>query len=499
MSKEFDTNIKFLLSNVSKVFILKIIGTALIFVLQVILGRKLGVYYFGQYTIFNVIINVFMMITVFGFDSSLIRYIPRVSKFDKLRIKLLKVSVLIVTSLSLVTGILIIIFKPQVMELFKIKNDSYYYIIPILLLVMSISKILDGFFQGEKKTDVVTFFNPLLNTLFKLIFFFIIILFTSCGNLYAAIISIILSETILLIIRVIYAFIEQNGIIKNENSEFDRSKYKELFKYSVSLFAIIGIGTLVTSVDKIIINAYVGSSQVGLYKVAENYMALVGIFASPFIVFWPLMSELYKKNELKDLEKMFNIIVKIISILAIPVVVFMLLFSKDLMSLFGHDFTSGAMILCVLLIGTTTDALAGPVGALLNMTDFAKLNLIDNIILAFVDILLNLILVPKIGAIGAAIATAISISLINIVNIIQNKIFLNVFPYDKDNIILIILGIGLFFVDKYLYIYININIFAKMITFGLINYIIFILAYYFIAKPNYKTYIKAFNLKKQDK
>ncbi|QAT41050.1 oligosaccharide flippase family protein [Clostridium sp. JN-9] len=490
MLKEFESNIKFVMKNVSAVFILKIIGTGLLFIFQVILGNRLGANYYGQFTIYTTLLNIFLLVTVFGIDSTLIRYIPRIKQDDRLRVTLLKKSLFKVLTVTIIVVLFMYIFRWPIMAFFNIKSEKIYLVLPAILLIMSISKVLDGFLQGEKKTSLTTFFNPLLLTVIKLTVFFIAA-FLINRNLEAAVISVIVSEGILLIIRIFYVKNEQGNIVKTCESTFTKKENTKFMKYSLSLFAILSLGTMVSSVDKIIINAYMGSTEVGVYKVAENYMALVGIFASPFVVFWPVMSELYKKKQMDVLDKIFNYAVKLISLLAVPVMVFIIIFSNDLLRLFGKDFAQGTFILCILLIGYGCDSLTGPVGALLNMTDYAKYNLMDTIILAVVDISLNLVLVPRMGAIGAAIATAVSLVSINIINIIQNRILLKVFPYDKNNLLIIFMGAIAYLVDKLLYPMININILVKMIVFVLINYVIVMGAYLLIAKPDFKGFMKS--------
>jgi O-antigen/teichoic acid export membrane protein len=490
MLKEFESNIKFVMKNVSAVFILKVFGTGLLFIFQVILGNRLGANYYGQFTIYTTLLNLFLLVTVFGIDSTLIRYIPRVKEDDRLRVKLLKKSLFNVLTVSIIVVLFMYIFRWPIMAFFNIKNEKIYYILPIILLMMSVSKVLDGFFQGEKKTSLATFFSPLLLTGVKLIVFFIAA-FLLNKNLVAAVISVLVSEGILVLIRIIYVKKEQGNIVKTSESVFTKQENIKFMKYSLSLFAILSLGTMVSSVDKIIINAYMGSAEVGVYKVAENYMALVGIFASPFVVFWPVMSELYKKKQLDVLDKIFNYAVKLISLLAVPVMVFIIVFSNDLLGFFGKEFSQGTIILCILLIGTGCDSLTGPVGALLNMTDYAKYNLVDTIILAVVDISLNLLLVPRMGAVGAAIATAVSLVSINLINIVQNKILLKVFPYDRNNLLILLMGAAAYLVDKVLYPMININILVKMVVFILINYVIVMGAYILIAKPDFKGFMKS--------
>lgn len=474
MKSNQKSNKKSIYNVTGKVFILKLLGTALIFLFQIVMTNKMGKNLFGQFVVLTSTINIFLIISTIGIDSSLIRYIPRIGEENTLRKKILKASFDTVFILSLVVCLCMFFLKSYIVKIFGIQNQEYYFYVPIILFVMSLGRVLDGFLQGEKKTDVVNFLSPLLLTIFKFIIFFAIIFFSK-SYLLAAILTVLISEAAVLILRIIYIFLEQKEIVPSSDSKFAYKEYMDFIRYSLSLFAISGVGIVVANIDKLIANKYVGASDVGIYKAADSYMALVGVVSSSLIVFWPVMSEMYKNNEMKKLESTFNRLVKIVSMIIIPIIVIMLIFSSELLSIFGKDFAVGSNVLRILLIGVSFDAFAGPVGALLNMTNYVKHNLVNNLVFAFIGISLNLILTSKFGIIGTAFSTAITVVLINLFSIVLNKLFLNVFPYDKNNLKLMLLGVILYFIDKKLYEIININMFAKMFIFGVISYIIYII------------------------
>lgn len=475
MKINYTVNKKSIYTATGNVFILKLVGTALVFAFQIVLTNKMGKNSFGQFIVLTSIINIFLIISTLGIDNSLIRYIPRIDSENSLRRKILKFSFNAVFLLSFILCLSMYFLKPYIMNIFGIQNQNYYMYVPIILFVMSLGRVLDGFLQGEKKTDVVNFLSPLLLTIVKFITFFIITFFTE-SYLLSAILTVIISEIILLIIRIIYVNSEQKKKLTSIDSKFTYKEYIDFIRYSLSIFAISAVGILVANIDKIIINKYAGASSVGVYKAADSYMGLVGVVSSSLIVFWPVMSEMYKNNEIKALENTFNKLVKIVSILIIPIIVLVVLFSKELLGVFGADFVVGSNVLCILLVGVSFDAFAGPVGALLNMTNYVKHNLINNLLFAFIGISLNLILTQKFGVIGTAFSTTITIVSTNIVSIVLNKKLLNVFPYDKGNLKMMILGVFLYFLDKKLYEIVNVNIILKMLLFGVVSYIIYIIA-----------------------
>ena len=88
------------------------------------------------------------------------------------------------------------------------------------------------------------------------------------------------------------------------------------------------------------------------------------------------------------------------------------------MLFFGKEYLSGQKSLLILMIGQFFSSMAGSVGYILQMT--GRQSIFQNIILisTFINIILNFILIPRYGLIGAAFASMVSIILWNLLSII---------------------------------------------------------------------------------
>jgi O-antigen/teichoic acid export membrane protein len=88
------------------------------------------------------------------------------------------------------------------------------------------------------------------------------------------------------------------------------------------------------------------------------------------------------------------------------------------MGLFGPDFRVGSSALVILAAGQFVNAAVGSVGYLLVMTEYHKIVLNITVLSAFLNIALNGILIPRLGILGAALATATSIITFNILSML---------------------------------------------------------------------------------
>ena len=56
--------------------IFRLLGLGLIFILQVILARMMGPKNYGDYTVIITAVNLLLVVSMFGFDSSILRFLP---------------------------------------------------------------------------------------------------------------------------------------------------------------------------------------------------------------------------------------------------------------------------------------------------------------------------------------------------------------------------------------------------------------------------------------
>ena len=145
-----------------------------------------------------------------------------------------------------------------------------------------------------------------------------------------------------------------------------------------------------------------------------------------------MVSELYYNKEYELLNKLYIDITRIILVLSIPIVLVMVFYSKSILSIFGGEFVGGSTALIILVIGQLANIIVGPNESLLSMSGNQRYSMMNGVVIAFVNISLNFILIPKVGIVGSAIAGAIAVFTGNLLKTIQVKKVMNMVPYDKS-------------------------------------------------------------------
>jgi len=207
---------------------------------------------------------------------------------------------------------------------------------------------------------------------------------------------------------------------------------RELLSFS-SLMLFVGFMNYSLSISDRTMLGILGTSQeVGIYNIAfliSNVMQLVfmGFNAS----FAPVISELYHNGKMEELRSLYSSLTRAILIIVVPAFSWLVGFGDDLLRTFGQEFVAGYAALIVLGVAVVVRCSVGTVGTMLVMSGHQKFNAINIVAVTAMNIVLNILLIPRYGLLGAAIATAVSVSLIDNVGLIEVRLLLKIHPYRR--------------------------------------------------------------------
>ena len=127
------------------------------------------------------------------------------------------------------------------------------------------------------------------------------------------------------------------------------------------------------------------------------------------------------------------------------------LFSGPLLAIFGKEFKDGSLALVILFLGTLFNAGTGTCEPMITMTGYSKLKLANSALGTAMTIGLAWLLIPKWGLIGAAVATGLTVAIMNIVMTVQVYLLLKLMPYNRHVFKPIIAGLVAFLATFFLH------------------------------------------------
>lgn len=143
----------------------------------------------------------------------------------------------------------------------------------------------------------------------------------------------------------------------------------------------------------------------------------------------PKFAELHGTADRRSLASTSRRSAFLITLVAAPLFLFIVIFPGWTMGLFGEAFVEGANVLVILALGQFIAAICGSVGYLLMMSGNEKALRNNTLVSGLFSLVLNLILIPSYGVIGAAISGCTAMVIRSILGTIQVYRHLGILPF----------------------------------------------------------------------
>ncbi|MCF8365950.1 MAG: oligosaccharide flippase family protein [Bacteroidales bacterium] len=399
------------------------------FFTNALITRTLGAGQYGLYVLATRVMDILQLVAIFGFGTTIVRNLS----FFYARDQQAKVKGIIVFSQKAIvvisSAVAVIGFvTAEIVAVNLFDRPELSSLIRILMLAIPVASVatvyissLTGLKQIRVTVLLSNFFNPAL-----MLMFVSIIAFAGL-NLEAIIWSIVLAAICGLIVsRVLLS----NIYLRKVRQLKPRVNKKEVWNYATPLFFNQLFNKAINLVPIFIMGLYQDNTQIGIFNVGFRIALLVSFSLAAFhLIFAPVMSGLFAKNDRAMIGRLYKTITKWIFSISLVVLFIIILYSKTLLGIFGPEFITGGNILLILSAGEFVNAAVGQAGNLIIVSGRPRLALVNSVAASVLVIILSLILIPTYGATGAAIAVAVSISLINIVRVIELVFLEKIHPF----------------------------------------------------------------------
>lgn len=301
---------------------------------------------------------------------------------------------LIITSF-LLYGIKEVLIKEEMLKSIT-ANIGYIYLLVVSLFLQTFSQ---QFSRSINKITVYTISGVVLTLLTAFLSIFLIPKYGLDGFFLAQISSYFVSAFYALIHSKAYKYFS----LKYMN--FD--KYKEMARYSVPLIPNAIMWWLVGSLNRPLMEEYLGMHAIGLFAVAYKLPSLINVIFSVFMVSWQIsVIEEYKKE---NYEQFYNKILRLIFALLVFCVIVLSVSGKYLNGFIADKkFYDAWLYIPILSLSSLLSSVSGFVGTNFSATRESRYYFYSSVWGAVVAIVFNLILIPFWGLYGAVITIVLS-------------------------------------------------------------------------------------------
>lgn len=185
---------------------------------------------------------------------------------------------------------------------------------------------------------------------------------------------------------------------------------------ALPLAMVAGMQIVSSHTDVIMLGLFRSSEEVGIYRVAVQGGALVAFgLQAVNVVVAPHFARLHAARDPRRLEALVAVTARASLAVAAPLALALIVFGDIVLrAFFGTAFAVGHTALSIIAIGQLVNAGAGSVGYLLNMTGHERDTARRAAAAAVANVALNAILIPPLGINGAALATSLTLLLLNV-------------------------------------------------------------------------------------
>lgn len=395
-------------------FSLKLVSLVyMIIITRLFSQSEIGEFYFA----FS-IVSIIAIFNDLGLGISLFRYIPYFEgkKYFSSIHKIIRLTVVIGLSLSTLLAFILYFFAEDITTaLGNPEAQGVLRILSLSIIANEIFSIVRSILLGRKLVKM-NFLSDNIQNLSKIVFTVAFVFFFGSD-------SVILSAALVLstLIGISIGFFPAVKTINNiPKTSKEKNSYTNLLKdiapFGFTLSLILVFNNLLSYSDRLLIS-YFGNpatlnTAIAVYSVTVALASTLTIFANSFrVVFMPIVSEIYGKNETKkaNVAEMTDISTKWTLLFSFPLFVSFLVFPVEMLKIiYGQEYMTGANVLVIYTIGLAFFLFGFMQRIAISTMRQLKTQLILVGSSGVLNILLNALLIPIYSIEGAAVSSMLS-------------------------------------------------------------------------------------------
>lgn len=413
MSEFVDKSLRKVAKGTGIILIGSILAIGMGFFTRILIVRYISQTQYGIYSLGLSVITLLGTISALGLKSGVPRQIAYCRKTDESKVgSILGSSIVFATVASVVSAVFLFSFSGYIST--HIFNEAGLVkplrIFSIALPFSVLIKLFVSFFRGLDRASPKVYFQNIGR---KGILLAGIVLIIALGFSFTEILYVYVFSSIVTFFMIV--FYMKSELSFDIELNFINPVGKEIILYSLPLLGVTAAEVIWNWTDTLMLGYFMPSEIVGLYQGAYPLASRIPIIlgASGFL-FLPILTRLNAENLGGNMKRTYQIISKWIYSISLPIFFILFLFPESVLGfIFGGEYIKASPVLRILSIGFLGHVITGPNGLGLNAIGRPKLAFYGSCFGSIANIVLNWILIPLFGILGAAISSTLSYNMRN--------------------------------------------------------------------------------------
>lgn len=337
--------------------------------------------------------------------------------------------------------LLVFLFRNTLVKLFDPAIIDFFHLVLALTFILTLIGIFEAYSRSLLKIVFPNFIREVLLRVFTSII--VILYFFDVININQLLYALVGIYGLALSVLILYLNLKKELHINLNFTFLKKHHLKKIINYSLYSFAGSSGIIILGKVDTIMIGTLQGLSEAGVYSIMIYVAAVIDMPKRAIAqLSMPLISRAFESVDLKDIKSLYK--KASINQLIIGLLILIGIWSS-IQNLFhimpnGQLYEYGKYVILIMGLGKLLDMTAGINGEIIVMSKYYKFNMIFMIIIAIFSIVSNYFLIKIWGIYGAALASALSFLLFNVMKLIFINIKFKMQPFSWNT--LKVLGIG---------------------------------------------------------
>lgn len=211
---------------------------------------------------------------------------------------------------------------------------------------------------------------------------------------------------------------------------------RELLFFSAPLVLSTVLTVLLGMTDTLMLGYFTNTYEVGQYEAAYPIASgMLVVLAAFGFLYLPMASRLDAEGDHEEINRLYATTTKWVYILTFPLFLVFVVFPADVMQIvFGREYVPAATVLPILAVGFFISTAVGRNRETLSALGETRAILAANAAGFTINVVLNLLLIPRLGFVGAGITSAVSFFLVHSVVLVYLKQEYDITPFSRRSV-----------------------------------------------------------------
>lgn len=202
------------------------------------------------------------------------------------------------------------------------------------------------------------------------------------------------------------------------------------FSLPVMLFNVVNVTQ--NQLEVLLLGVMQSAEASGIFNIAaRTAIVSVALLEGMGLIFSPFIADLTHRRKLESLRSLLAAVTRWSFTVGLGVSTFTILFARPILQLFGEAYTAAHSALVILSVAHLINAATGPAGYVVNMAGYSRLNLANALVGLALNLVLDWLLIPRYGIVGAALGAGLAVVAVNLLRLLEVWWTLRVHAYDR--------------------------------------------------------------------